>query len=170
VATVAYCEFADVTARAGRFGGVFTVAGKKPDQADVEAIITDVAAEIDAAILSRGFDPAAMDAGISAAFKDVNAYGALARALPAATTGEEADKLLKQAQAFWADALAAILDGSFPAIRALVAGEGGGGATTPAGNFWDDEPDYGSYASQLEEWLELRCTNLAPTFQRGQSF
>lgn len=161
----AYATFDDVAARAGRFAGVFSIAGKRPDQADVEMLLDNVAAEIDAAVRARGFDPATMDANVRAAFLDLNAYGALARALRAATTGDEADKLITAAEELFAAGLLAIAEGSFSAILQLEAGAGGAGGAT-AGDLWGDEPSYGSAASVVSEANQLSDTNLAPAFSR----
>jgi hypothetical protein len=53
---VAYANTDDVLLRAGRVAGMFTVAGRRPNLADVEKLIDDVSSEIDVEIRTRGYD------------------------------------------------------------------------------------------------------------------
>jgi hypothetical protein len=161
---MAYASFADVQARAGRFAPALSVAGKQPSQADVEEMLSSCAAEIDAAISAAGIDPAGLSQAAKDALRDLNAYGATARALAAADLGAEATDLVTYAQRIWADGIAAIIARRHPA---LVMVEATGGAT--AGSFWGDEPTYGRPETMEAERLALRGTSLAPVFEKGQS-
>lgn len=139
---MAYASFSDVVARAGRFAGGLTVAGKHPDQADVEKMLADVAGEIDAAIIAAGFALTGLNDTVKAALVDLNAAGALARALPATNPGPAAADVIADAAKTFQDGILAIINRSLPAIAAL---EGGlGGELGPGGgSFFDDplEPD-----------------------------
>lgn len=170
-----YATTDDVLARAGRVGGTFSVAGRRPNLEDVAQLLDDVAAEINVEIRARGFDPAGLDANTAAALRDINAYGALARALAGVDPSDRPDNLdalIKRAEKVWSsdpssdrrgDALAQVL-------AVLSAGAGGAAVTVSAGSLWTDEPDYGSVAQQRSEGLELADTNLGPGFRRGMSF
>lgn len=172
-----YATFADVQARAGRFQAVFTVAGKKPDQADIEAILADLDDQVDLALRARGYNPDTIDAEVKNSLADVVAYGALARALAAVPSStDELAELRKYAMKVWGLAMGdptansdparrgAIANGTFPAIAALEAGAKGGGQT--AGSFWGDEPDYGTDA-QINAEANALTEETAPYFQRG---
>lgn len=170
---MAYADFSDVQARLGRFQGVFEITGKHPNQADVEALLGNVADDIDAAIRARGFDPDALNQSARAALVDLNAYGALARALPSTNLGPQAADLLATAAAVWDSAMGergSIAAGTHSAFAELEAGAGGGGVGPSAGELWSDDPTYGSIASRAAEDTLLEDTNLAPTFRRGQTF
>jgi hypothetical protein len=170
-----YATTDDVLARAGRVGGTFTVAGRRPNLEDVAQLVDDVAAEIDVEIRARGFDPAALDDATAAALRDINAYGALARALAGVDPSDRPDNLdalIKRAEKVWSsdpgsdkrgDALAQVL-------AVLAAGAGGEAVAVSAGSLWDDEPDYGTPLQQRQETLELGYTNLGPGFRRGMTF
>ena len=173
---MAYATFQQVSARAGRFAAIFAVAGKRPDQADVQAFLDECAAEIDAALASRGFTVPATGASASA-LVDLNAYGALARAL-ASITGPEVEDLRAFARKMWGAALGdpravtreailgSIRSGAHPVVALL---EGMQGTTSPtAGNFWDDEPEYGSLTSRSNEAASLSPGH-APVFAKAQT-
>lgn len=165
---MAYAVFADVTARAGRVAGAFSVAGKHPDQADVEKFLADVSALIDAAIRSRGFDPAGLDQTVKDALKDLAAYGALARSLTALDpTGRSGfGALLTEAQGIWEAGLAGIEAGTAEAILELEAGVGGGGTGSTAGSLSIDDPAYGQNIPPAQR-LELNA-DFAPAIARTQ--
>ncbi len=165
----------DVLARAGRVGSAFSVAGKRPNAADITAYLDELSVTVDEAIRSRGFDPAGLDANAKKTLLDLVAYGALARALRG--LGDRSPgvlEILVEADAVWSSAMGdqknagSISDGTHPVIVALTAGAAGGGSVVSAGNFWDDEPAYGSYPAAIQEYWRLRGTNLAPGFSRGQ--
>lgn len=177
----AYATQDDVLGRAGRVGGAFSVAGRRPNLSDVDAYLTAVSAEIDEAFRARGFDPSRIDANAVAALKDLAAYGALARALRAlGDRSPEVQQILVEADMVWTSAMGdpkatraeaiagSIRNGTHPVVLALEAGIAGGGAVVSAGNFWDDESQYGSRAAALVEFDRLWGTNLAPGFSRGQ--
>lgn len=174
-----YADFADVASRAGRWQQLFAVSGQHPDQADAEQLLDDCAAEVDTAVRARGFTPASLDAGVKAAFKDLVAYGALARALASVPDSpNELEQLLSYARAVWGAAMGdptaktteaqrgSISMGTFPAIAALEAGVGGGGSGP--GIFQADEPDYGSEAQVVSEAASL-TEQLAPAFAKAQA-
>lgn len=165
----AYAAQDDVLARAGRFGGVFSVAGKRPNLADLDELLVTVAAIIDAEILARGYDPALLDATIEEALKDVNAWAVLVRALPQATPGDDqADAIVEQGREILkAAGFPSLAEGGsdlFTALAALEAGEGGGGAGTSAGSLWDDFAD-------VEETRDAATVaeDAEPVWLRGQS-
>jgi hypothetical protein len=170
---MAYASTDDVLARAGRVQGAFQVTGRRPNLTDLDAFLDDTAGLIDAAIRARGFDPDGLDQTTKDAFSDLNAYGALARALSAMQ--DPPTDLLAEARLVWESAMGTpqnprgtISLGTFPAIAVLEAGAGGGGAGATAGSLWTDEPQYGGLASVTEEANRLRDTNLAPAFSRDQ--
>lgn len=178
MATTVYADFADVTARAGRWQQLFQVSGSHPDQADVEQLLTDCSAEVDTAIRARGFTPATLDTGVLAAFTDVVAYGALSRALASVPDSpNELEQLLGYARSVWGAAMGdptakstdaqrgSISTGTFPAIAALEAGVAGGGSGP--GIFQADEPDYGTDA-QIESEASQLTEQLAPAFAKAQ--
>lgn len=172
---MAYATRDDVLARAGRIGSAFSVAGRRPNLSDVDAFVAQLSDEVDEAVRARGFDPAGLDANAKTALLDVVAYGALARAARAlGDRSPEVLSVLTEADAVWTSAMGdgttagAIAAGTFPAIAALIAGAGGGGAVVSAGSFWEDEPDYGRPAAVQREYNALWGTNLAPAFSKGQ--
>lgn len=177
----AYATRDDVLARVGRVAGAFSVAGRRPNLADVDEFLADASAQIDEAIRGRGFDPALLDANALTALRDLAAYGATARALRAlGDRSPEVLQVLVEADAVWtsamgdpkatqADAAAGTIRlGTYPVILALEAGQAGGGPGATAGSFWQSEPDYGRLPQQLVEYNRLFGTNLAPGFSRGQ--
>lgn len=176
---MAYAAFADVQARAGRFGTIFTVSGKRPNQTDVEAFLDDCSAEIDAALASRGFGTPVTGAA-AAALVDLAAYGALGRGLAGYPEDAVLKNLAAKAERIWVAALGdststqreAILGsiriGSHPVV-ALLEGESGSSAPS-ASCFWEDEPEYGSEASAQAELARLRLEPAdAPVFAKLQS-
>jgi hypothetical protein len=162
---MAYGSVDDVLSRAGRFSGVFQVAGKHPDQNDIDAFLDDTAEMIDSAISAAGFAPADMADDAKAALVDLNAYGALVRALSAANLGPQASALLAEARSLWDLGIAGIADGTNAVILLLQSGSIG----PSAGDLWSDDPTYGSQLGLEAEALQLADTNLAPAFRRGQS-
>lgn len=174
-----YADFADVQARAGRFVGALTVQGAHPNQADVEQLLIDLSASVDVAIRARGYDVAALDAGVKGALTDVVAFGAIARAFAGIPdSSEELEKLVAYAAKVWGSALGdptsntaagqkgSIAAGTHPAIAALEAGQAGAGGQT-AGDFWTDEPKFGTPAQVAAELLATP-PELAPTFAKSQ--
>jgi hypothetical protein len=175
---MAYAARDDVLLRAGRFAGVFQVAGKRPNEADLDELLDDVSAVIDAEIRSRGYDPATLDADLTAALKDVTAWAVLLRSLPQANPGEDAEELLERADAIVTAAGFPSLSRSgatdvFAALDALEAGEGGGGPGSSAGSFWDEVSDEETVPSVRvvngELVLETFSSSEEPLWKRGQS-
>jgi hypothetical protein len=170
-----YATRDDVLLRAGRIGPAFSVAGKRPNLTDIDALVSQLSDEVDEAVRARGFDPAALDANAKTALLDVVAYGALARAVRAlGDQSPEVQQILVEADAVWSSAMGdgttagTIAGGTFPAIAALLAGAAGGGTVVSAGSFWEDEPDYGRPAAVQREYNTLWGTNLAPGVSKGQ--
>lgn len=176
---MSYAAVSDVLARAGRFAGAFQREGTHPDTADVASVLDDVAAEMDAAIRSVGYDPAGISDSVKAAMVNANAFGALAILLPAAVPGQEAADLVKYADTMYTDAVAAMVAGTFPAFAELFAGEGGEGVTAPASDFWTDS---GYTGEIIPPWIPVtpwdaigrrrrygfNDPNLGPSVVKGQ--
>jgi hypothetical protein len=166
----AYAAFADVTARAGRIAAAFTVAETVVGRTEIDAFLVTCASEIDAEISARGFDPSALSQAAIAALVDLNAYGALARALTAlvpGSRGANAQTLNDQAWKVWNEGIASIKDGTHPVIAMLVSGQGGA-AAHGAGSFWTEEPNYGSLAGLAAEETQLQDTDLQVGFRRNE--
>lgn len=167
----------DVLARTGRVSGYFTRAGSRPNLEDIQTFLDECSALVDEAIRSHGLDPAGLDQGAIAAFTDVVVAGAAARALGGmGDSSPQVQSILTEVDGIWKAAMGdplsrqpdaimgSVRRGDFPAIRALLAA----GSPARAGALWEDEPDYGRPYERLSEWEQLRGTNLAPTFSRGQ--
>lgn len=170
-----YATRDDVLARAGRIGGAFSIAGRRPNLTDIDAFLDQLSDEVDEAVRARGFDPAGLDANAKKSLLDLVAYGALARAARAlGDRSPEVQQVLVEADAVWSSAMGdatsagTIAEGTFPLIVALEAGAGGGGQVVSAGSFWGDEPNAGRPEWTLQEYYTLRGTNLAPGVSRGQ--
>lgn len=184
-----YASQDDVLARAGRFAGLFSVAGRRPNLADLDAMLLTVSAVIDAEIRAHGYDPATITPELEESLRDVAAWAVLIRALPEASPGDNAiDGTVERGSAIvTASGFPALAAGgavnvfqAIGAIETLEAGAGGGGPGTSAGSFWDELP---------EEWIQGRLMrrgdvtlvngalpdellegfDAAPTFRRGQS-
>lgn len=180
-----YASQDDVLARAGRFGGVFSVAGKRPSLADLTALTEQVSEIVDAEVRSRGFDPDLLSADLIVALKDVVAWATLIRALPQANPGEDAEPLLERAEmivrgyGFPGLASGGANVDVFAALSALEAGQGGGGAGAGAGSFWDSTGEEDSILSRLRRREPVEIVNGAidydspsasePLWRRGQS-
>lgn len=166
---MAYAVRDDVLARAGRFAGIFSVAGKRPNEADLDEFLEDVASLIDAEIRSRGYDPALLTTETSEALRDVNAWAALVRALPQAAPGDDDTTALvnRGVAILEAAGFPGLAGGSvnlFAVLEAIEAGTGGGGPGSSAGSFWDEveEPEETLTAEEIGEAAE-------PVWRRGQS-
>lgn len=166
---MAYAVRDDVLARAGRYGGVFSVPGKRPNEADLDVFLDEVASLIDTEIRRRGYDPALLTADSLAVLTDVNAWAVVIRALPQALPGDEdAQELIDRGiEIVKAAGFPSLADGGvdvFGLLEALDAGAAGGGPGSSAGSFWDDvvEPE--------ETWDEDEIGEAAqPLWRRGQS-
>lgn len=163
---MAYATFDDVLARAGRVGGAFTVAGKRPNQADITAFIATVSAEIDLEIRRAGYDPSTLDATETAALTDLAAWGAVARGLAGIDPSSRPDnlqQLIDQAERIWPSEpgarRAAIVD---DIIGVLLAGPAGP-AESRAGSWWDDG------AAVPAARADLEATGVLLPFRRGMS-
>ena len=171
---MAYAVPDDVIDRAGRLASAWPATGGTPGTVTAfDGFLTDCAAEIDAEIAARGFDPSALSQEAIAALVDLNAYGALARALTAlvpGSRGANAQILNDQAWKVWNEGIASIKDGTHPLIALLLAGQSGAGNGVSAGSLWSEEPNYGSIAELREEELALYNTNLQVEFRRRMSF
>ncbi|MBA2327332.1 MAG: hypothetical protein H0V95_11905 [Actinobacteria bacterium] len=163
MAATEYASWGDVQARAGRWVNLFTVEGKHPNIADVEQLLVNVNAEIDAALRARGHDPAALTPDRRSAFTDLSAYAALARALVAVPDSpDELKALIARADRIEKTGFAGLYSGGFAVLAELEATGG-----TSAGTFWGDEPDYGT-AAQVEVELETTPAGHLPAFARDQ--
>lgn len=186
-----YATQDDVLARAGRFAGLFSVAGRRPNLADIDAMLVTVSAEVDAEIRAHGYDPATITPELVEALTEPVAWAVLIRALPGASPGDDAiEPLIERGRnVVTASGFPALADVGVNvmqqleragAIELLEAGGGGGGPGTSAGSFWDELP---------EEWIqgrlwrrgdvtlvngalpddELEGIDAAPVFRRGMS-
>lgn len=171
----AYAVLDDVLARVGRLGRAFSIAGQRPNQADITNFLDELSTEVDEAIRSRGFDPAGIDANAKKSLLDLVAYGAAARALRAlGDRSPEVLQVLVEADAVWGAAMGdgtsagSIFDGTHPLFTALDAGAAGGGAVVSASSFWESESNYGRYESAIAEYWALRGTNIGPSTSKGQ--
>jgi hypothetical protein len=163
----AYADHDDVYARAGRVAAAFQLDDAVVDEDAIDGFLGDCAAEIDAALAGRGFDPSALSSAAQAALLDLNAYGALARALTALVPGSRGSNvadLLALAEKIWDDGISTLRDGTHTVIAMLDA-EGGG---PTAGCLWTEEPTYGSQAGLAAEELALYDTNLKVGFRREE--
>lgn len=171
---MAYASVDDVQLRAGRVAKIFEVANKRPNLADIAKLLDDVSSEVDAEFRARGYDPDAFSATTNEALRDLAAYGALYRAIPAADpsgSDQNLRNVYDTARAVWEGAMGvpgksgSIADGSFSVIRLLEAGAGGGGPGTSAGSLWDEEPLYPTESDFVEGRLNPA---MAPEVARGQ--
>jgi hypothetical protein len=179
---VAYATAAEVLARLGRYDGLIAPVNspKHPNEDDVAAILVDVSAEVDLALSASGWDPATLDATAKAGLKDLASYGAISRILAGVPSDKDLDKLADYAGKVWMSALGdpaatektaiagSLRAGSHPVIAALEAGRAGGGAGANAGDFWSDEPDYGTIG-QIESELGTLTPSTAPWFRKGMT-
>lgn len=169
---MAYGNSGDVLARAGRLATAFTADGTAVGENEIASFLADCAAEIAAEIAARGFDPSALSDAAKAALLDLNAYGALARALvalvPGSRGGNAAD-LLAYSQKVWDDGMTQIRAGTHPVIAMIAAGEAGAGVPG-AGSLWSDEPNYGSALGIAAEEQQLLDTDLQVGFRRNEVF
>lgn len=165
---MAYATRGDVLARAGRFAGVFQVAGKRPDEADLDLYLEQVSDVIDLEIRARGYDPALISVDAKTSLADVAAWATLVRALPSASPGDDeidglVDRGIQILDAAGFPSLAGAGSANiFATLEALEAGEAGGGPGTSAGSLWDE----------LDEIFlpdDLDTVSIPPTFRRGQS-
>jgi hypothetical protein len=161
----AYAEFADVVARAGKFAAALASDDRSPNEGDVEFFLTDIAAQIDALLLARGYSPAEISAEARAALKGTNADGALVMAiealdpLGAAEVKFQGSTLLSGARKRYEAAVVALAEGKHPAIRMLEAGQSGGGQS--ASSTWDHA------AASVAEADRESDLSLLPRIQRG---
>lgn len=185
---MAYATRDDVLARAGRFAGLFDVAGRRPSLADLDALVETVSAAVDVEIRAHGYDPASLTNDLAEALRDVVAWAVLIRALPEASPGDNATeptvergRTIVAASGFRALAGGGtdVLEAMAGAIGALEAGTGGGGTGTSAGSFWDDLPEEaltGRLGRMTPVTLvngsvpgELEAEDASPQFRRGMS-
>lgn len=165
-----YANQDDVLARAGRVAGAFSVAGKRPNLADIDEFLLDVTAEINVEIRRHGFDPNGLDAEVVTALRDVAAYGALAKALAGVDPSDRPDNLdnlVAKAEAVWSsDANSSRRSAQISSIIGIIeAGVGGGGTGPSAGSLWDDS----AAAAASRAWPETITSEIledAPVFTR----
>lgn len=166
MAVTAYALFADVEARAGRFAAALSIDGQRPNQADVDQLLIDCSAELDAALAARGHAAASLTADQKLAFRDLIASGALYRAFSGfPDSPKELTLVVNRSRTVWETAMGpkgSIASGSFPGLAMLNAA---GGST--AGAFWQDEPAFGTAAQVESEMLSVPA-ELAPAFSKTQ--
>jgi hypothetical protein len=155
-----YATFDDVLARAGRFGGIFSVAGKQPDEETIETLLEQVSGDLNAGIAALGHT-IPVTGTAAGALIDTAAYGALARALASVPGDDDQDALQAFADRMWLAALAAISGRTHGVILLLEAGAGG----ASAGSFWEDEPSYDPDVAPETDLIP----SLAPAFHKGQT-
>lgn len=165
-----YANQDDVLARAGRIGGAFSVAGRRPSLADIDEFLLDVTAEINVEIRRHGFDPAALDAEVVTALRDIAAYGALAKALAGVDPSSRPDNLenlVKKAEGVWSsDASSSRRSAQIQSIIGIIeAGVGGGGTGPSAGSLWDDS-DLAEALRSFPETITDSVLEDAPVFTR----
>ena len=185
-----YATQDDVLARAGRFAGLFSVAGKRPNLADIDALLLTISAQVDGEIRTAGYDPASLTDDLIESLRDAVAWAALIRALPEASPGDDAiNATIERGKAIVSSSgFPTLAEGStnlltaIGAVAELEAGQGGGGPGTSAGSFWDSLPaDWldigGRLARQPDvtlangeipgDWIDV--AGAEPQFRRGQS-
>lgn len=187
--TSTYATQDDVLARAGRLQGVYSVAGKRPNLGDVDAMLDQVSAEIDVQISAAGYDPSLLTAELQDSLRNVAAWAVVVRTLPEASPGDNAvDAIVERGQAILnASGFPSLGTGatnvmeSIGALNALQAGAGGGGPGSSAGSFWDDVSESDDLWSRLRRGDKVVLTNGAlpvelfeqdadaPQFRRNQS-
>jgi hypothetical protein len=165
-----YADVEAVQARAGVLSTAWT-ATSSPSLTDIAGFLDDIAAEIDAALGGRSLTAPAAGSVAANALKNGNALGALVLALqatfPEGSGPASASKQIDSARAEYEALMAAIMDGTHPAVRLLEAGAASARATT----FWHNEPQYGlfPYDPRLDPLAPDANPNTAPTVARGQS-
>jgi hypothetical protein len=166
---VAYATLEQVIARAGALSSAWDD-NSLPSLGDIVQFLADVSSEIDALLGARGLTaPAGSTAALALA--PLNADGALVVALQATfpeTRGPAAaTQTIAGAQARYEEGMAALLDGSHPALALLEAGN----VAARASSFWENEPLYGLIPGDpdtLTPFSKDGNPNTAPAFARGQ--
>lgn len=167
---MSYADVEAVTARAGALSGAWT-STSSPSLSDLAGFLDDVAAEIDASLGGRSLSAPTAGTPAALALRNVNAIGALVLALqatyPEGSGPSSASKLIDDKTKEYEAMMAAIADGTLPAVRLLEAGA----ATARATTFWHNEPQYGifPYDPRLDPLAPDANPNTAPTVARGQS-
>lgn len=139
-----------------------------PDLGDLDGFLSDVADELDGAIVARGFSLPVSDVA-GGALLGVNADGALLLALTATFVGKAArdavSELVDAVTARYEAAWDAIRAGTHPAIAVLEGAVGAPGAA----DFWSTEPGYGVLGSTSmgDVWAS---PSLRPGAYRGQKY
>ena len=168
---MAYADLASLLARAGRIAPAWDN-DTDPDLADLERLLDDVAAEIDAELAARGIGVPATGAAAQALL-GMNADGALVLALeatfPEAKGGVVSGMaILEGARGRYQYAVDSIRNGTHSVIRLL---ESGSAATAGASSFWETESEtYGMVGSEaVTEWSSVTGNpRVAPGVYRDQ--
>lgn len=139
---MAYATADDVLARLGILAPAFSETSN-PSLNDLDSFLDTVAAEIDAGVASRGLG-VPLENEPAEALVGVNADGALLLAIdarwPGGVGGDEVAALREDVTARFKTAMAAIADGTHPAIVLVSVGDDD---SVGANSFWQEEPDYG---------------------------
>lgn len=165
---MAYATVADVQARAGRLAAAWTD-DSSPDTADIELLLRDVAAEIDARLVGRGAT-LPLDETASAALVGLNADGALVLAIEGTfggrDVGTEVEATLKGARARYQAGMKAIEDGKHAVVVYVDATSPSAGAD----DFWSSNPDYPLSESFGEDAFRYEGVIPARWARRGQRY
>lgn len=158
---MAYADLPTLLARAGRLAPAWTTTSD-PDTADLLRMLEDIAAEIDAQLAAAGVTLPVSQA-TAAALAGVNADGVLVVAIPATfpQMGDTEMAILTEARARWERFLAAVTDGTYPAVRIIVTDAQ---PELVASSFWEKDVGY-PYDTTLEWWQR---PDLAPAVFRGE--
>jgi hypothetical protein len=151
---LSHCNIQALRARLGRLANTLDNPNA-PTQGDIEIIIDEVSAEVDAALQAHGATlPLADD--VEAAVRGIVADGALLRVLPGLFPagagkpgGQEAEALYAETMRRWSAAWKALDSGSLPALVLVVQRSQEG---ADAGSLWTDEPSYG-YDEWARRWV-----------------
>lgn len=173
---MAYAESADVQARVGRLSSAWTDSSR-PSLADVDRMIDDAAAAIDAVLTQYGVTEPLPEGSVGAlALRPLNAkmaaLDALQATFPSANGPNEARELIDQLRVQVLGTNGAggdwglLLAGGHPAVVAIR--ESGSG-NVEASSFWTNEPEYGMWPRSPEDWLYTN-PQLLPYWSRLSRF
>lgn len=161
---MAYADLNALLARAGRLAGAWTDE-TDPDLSDLEVFLGNVAAEIDAELLSRSITVPINDQA-AAALAGMNADGALVLAIEGTFVGtrsEEVTNILTGARTRYQAALDAMRNGTHTVVRWL---ESTTAASLGASSFWDTEMDDYGVVEVPPEWINNPA--IAPAVFRNE--
>ncbi len=165
-----YAEFAHVKARAGYLSGAWDEQSK-PSDTDVTGFLSDIAGEIDAAIIGLGIAAPTEGSAAAKALLGMNADGALMLALdatfPAGEGPSAATELQSRLASRYDKAWERLLSGKHPATTAPEATDEGGN-DQGASSFWTENPEYGLLGVSSEADPAYPNPAIDPVVVRGQ--